>query len=816
MRNPLSLFPSPCLAAVALALLSPTAATQLDFSVPAVEVNQAIQTGTTPLVSGRATMVRATVRLVNPPVEPVMVDGLMRVYVDGVEIPGSPVFSDNGPIVAVPPNPANEDATLNFIVLGPDSSNVEMIVEINPAGPNFVPEGTSVNNFKSTGILSFTERDRPEFAYAPIDYRPSGGPTPNLPDPVLIEPGMGDNFIQAIWPVADVFYHRIDAPSKLWTSSLSSSGSSLNNSLLSDIALMSPVPDQLYGWVPGSLPYNGQALINQPASMGNTQTIRYQRTYAHEVGHNTGLFHNSLETNLVGVDVEHHLNLTEGLPQIKVVTQKDIMFAGLLTQEAWVATGNYNHFFNHPYILPGQDNLEVDDDMFFVAGLWNTHTGQIEIEHAYTVAGGRPNAPVIAGMGPDLVVRITEEGGTERSLPVSARSSLDECPGCAETESDEACEEGAEGGASDSEILSHVVPFSVTVPVTARIESLAIEQVGERPVQPFLRERSDGAPEVAFLTPEQGRLEAGETRISWSASDPDGDSLTYYLRFSPDGGERWVPLVSGGTATEHVIDLGELPALRQGVGVLELIASDGLNSTAVRSDPLHGTVIYNGGVGNLPWVEIVTPDDGYTVLEGANVVLHSSGWDLEDRFITGSSIQWASDVAGPLGEGRLLTTTLSAGTHVITVTATDSDGLVETDSHTITVQGRDLPDTVVEVCQTDLGFGGPGSSVLSLCGEALATGNTADLLLTNAPASTTVYLFLGLANVPVPLLGGTLVPSTWTNLKFFSTDTNGELSIPGIPGGGGPVTGYLQAIVVDGSQPQGFGFSNALELDVLP
>jgi hypothetical protein len=38
-----------------------------------------------------------------------------------------------------------------------------------------------------------------------------------------------------------------------------------------------------------------------------------------------------------------------------------------------------------------------------------------------------------------------------------------------------------------------------------------------------------------------------------------------------------------------------------------------------------------------------------------------------------------------------------------------------------------------EFCQTDLG--GPGTAQLSLCGEPLLPGNTAELLLSNAPAT---------------------------------------------------------------------------------
>jgi len=815
------------LVALSLAALVPAAAAQIDFSVPLIQVNQSIQTGTTPLTAGRATFVRAVIRVINGPPGPVAVDGLMRVYVGGVETPDSPVFSDNGPFLAGTPSFTTENGTLNFITLAPQGNNVTFTIEVNPAGPNFVPELNTANNVSSTPNLVFAARNVPEFMYSPIDYRPSGGTVPNLPSVALIEPGVGDSFVQGIYPAKDFYYHRTDAPSKLWTSSLASTGSSLLTALQADIALMSPQPDNLYAWVPGPLPaYNGQSIIGQPVSMGNTDPLRHQRTYAHEVGHNTGLSHNTITTNVIGVDVEHHLNLTQGLPQIKDASLKDIMYAGLLTQEAWVYSTNYNHFYNHPILQPGADALTYAGPMIFVAGQWNTSTGGITVEHSFAVQGGRPTAAAEAGAA-DLLVRVLSGGQELARLPLSARSSLDECPVCnehgAEGADADAAEpvaglaDGSEPGNLDAPGVSAVVPFAFTLPVNGSFDRLVIEQAGARLASTLQLQRTPGLPQAAFVAPLDGRLQAGPVRVAWTASDPDGDVLSFYLRYSPDGGTRWVPLATGLSASEYVVDLGTLPELKQGLGVFELRASDGLNTTVVQSAPLSGPVIYAAGVGNPPWVEVVTPDPGYSFQQGATVVLHSSGWDLEDRGLDGASLQWSSDVDGPLGEGRLLTVnTLSAGEHVITVTATDSSLLQASDSANITITPRDLPDTGELVCQDDLGFGGPGSSVLSLCGQALATGNTADLLLTGAPASTTVFLFVGVVNDPTPIEGGVLVPVPFLAMQVFATDSNGELSLPGVPGGGGPLTGYAQAIVVDGAQTLGYGFSNAIELDLLP
>jgi hypothetical protein len=106
--------------------------------------------------------------------------------------------------------------------------------------------------------------------------------------------------------------------------------------------------------------------------------------------------------------------------------------------------------------------------------------------------------------------------------------------------------------------------------------------------------------------------------------------------------------------------------------------------------------------------------------------------------------------------------------------------------------------------------------VLSVCGDLLQTGGTADLMLTGGPADTTAFLVLGLANAPTPFAGGRLVPLPILKLVAAGTDSEGSLVLPGIPGGGGPITGYLQAVLVDPAQPAGYGLSNAVQLDFLP
>lgn len=114
------------------------------------------------------------------------------------------------------------------------------------------------------------------------------------------------------------------------------------------------------------------------------------------------------------------------------------------------------------------------------------------------------------------------------------------------------------------------------------------------------------------------------------------------------------------------------------------------------------------------------------------------------------------------------------------------------------------------VCQEDLGFQGPGSITMSICGEDLTLPcSSATLSITGAAPDAQVFLPVGFVNDPTPVKGGMLVPLPWVLLiDTLSTDGAGNLSLP-VPGGLGPFTLYLQAVVLNGPV---FEFSNALKM----
>ncbi|QDU68682.1 sulfatase-like hydrolase/transferase [Engelhardtia mirabilis] len=122
------------------------------------------------------------------------------------------------------------------------------------------------------------------------------------------------------------------------------------------------------------------------------------------------------------------------------------------------------------------------------------------------------------------------------------------------------------------------------------------------------------------------------------------------------------------------------------------------------------------------------------------------------------------------------------------------------------------------VCQTDLGFAGPGPSppVLALCGaggQGLVDGNLLMLTLDGAPPLAPGLLVVGVGAQPIPLVGGTLVPSPLVVLLPLATNALGSLHLPVV---GAVFSGFgfnsivAQAVIVDPSQPLGNVFSNAV------
>lgn len=77
-----------------------------------------------------------------------------------------------------------------------------------------------------------------------------------------------------------------------------------------------------------------------------------------------------------------------------------------------------------------------------------------------------------------------------------------------------------------------------------------------------------------------------------------------------------------------------------------------------------------------PSAEIISPTDNSSFTESETITFRGRGEDLEDGKLTGSSLVWKSSIDGQIGVGEEFSRdNLSLGSHTITLTATDSEGL---------------------------------------------------------------------------------------------------------------------------------------------
>lgn len=89
---------------------------------------------------------------------------------------------------------------------------------------------------------------------------------------------------------------------------------------------------------------------------------------------------------------------------------------------------------------------------------------------------------------------------------------------------------------------------------------------------------------------------------------------------------------------------------------------------------------------NAPQVKINHPGD--MEMRAANVPIPFIGVanDVEDGTLGGASMVWTSSISGQIGTGTNFDAALSAGTHTITLTATDKDGNKGTASLVLYIQ----------------------------------------------------------------------------------------------------------------------------------
>jgi len=216
--------------------------------------------------------------------------------------------------------------------------------------------------------------------------------------------------------------------------------------------------------------------------------------------------------------------------------------------------------------------------------------------------------------------------------------------------------------------------FSEMIPVQPRAASIAIvdDEDTVRRSQPL----GGAVPEVNIADLPGGIL-SGLGAVNWSVSDADSQEHTFWVEYSADSGVAWSTLTPARHESNLELDFDALPG-SNGNALIRVLASDGVNT---------GSAISNlfSVAKKLPEAEIFAPepDEEFYAFDG--VLLVGFGYDLDDGVLSDVSLVWESDLFGFLGTGEELSIPeLPIGEHVVTFTATDSDGNTASDTVAIT------------------------------------------------------------------------------------------------------------------------------------
>ncbi|MBK6561920.1 carboxypeptidase regulatory-like domain-containing protein [Candidatus Amarobacter glycogenicus] len=593
------------------------------------------------------------------------------------------------------PDPNHLQDTINFrpppdLLLG----NMTFWATVDPN--NYIVESNEDNNIDGNIMRPFRSGqptgDPLRIAWMSLGYANLQAPFIHLADPSIA--ARGDKALRQIYPVGagDVEYFFQPGFSEVLSVKLNGHEASYRravNRFWNDVSRSSGwvggTPDRLYAWIPGIArdPYetcgvadpvwdegNGRVAIGADACDktlgGAAKNISPDEVMAHEIGHvlnshdelrhtpndaggdcfaatgETGPYPNATPKGSI---IAHGLDVVK----LKVLDPQHTYDLMSYCKPSWASPTNYERllggFEDPPNLNATGTQSVVSIRQLLVSGMVYSPTMQVDLDPFYAVISAVPPSP---NMGSDYCLEALAANG----------SRLDgRCFNLGFDHSEVSLSPSNTPGAEDS--------FALSIPYPTDTARVVLTHLG---ASIATRAISAHAPTVRLISPNGGEtwVGSGAYTVTWTAGDLDGDPLHFALAYSTDGGASWIPTGLDLTGTQHALDVSMLPG---GTSVLlRISATDGVNTTDDVSD---GPFTVGRKV---PQAFILSPEDGARFFPGTAIWLEGRAFDLEDGTLDDAALRWTSNRDGGLGTGGLLIATLSPGEHVITLTATDSDG----------------------------------------------------------------------------------------------------------------------------------------------
>lgn len=234
----------------------------------------------------------------------------------------------------------------------------------------------------------------------------------------------------------------------------------------------------------------------------------------------------------------------------------------------------------------------------------------------------------------------------------------------------------------------------------------------------------------------QAKTGDGKVTLSWNAVS-GATSYNLYMAAQSGVTKSNYSLKTGGMKHEAVTSPYEHTGLTNGATYYFVVTA--VNSNGESSESSEVSAAPNAETNQSPSVSITTPSENATYTQGQPVSFSGTATDPEDGALSGTSLVWTESTTKLATGSSFSKSDFSSGTHIVTLTATDSKGTTGSASLTINVVPAQATLSSISISVSGTTITAGGTRQVSATGT-YSDGKTANIttLVTWASSSTSV------------------------------------------------------------------------------